>query len=486
MAVVVTAASGFDLGYVWKNQAGQAEPERSAGGYYINAAQAGEPPGRWWGPGARALGFSDGQVVERRPYEMVYRQLDPRTGEKLGRSRGNYAKFADHLARLQAAEPHATTERLLELEREAAQATRQAPVYTDMTVSLSKSISVFHASIRENERRARLAGDRRRGRAVGRGRAPVPGGRAGRQPGGAGVRAAVGRDDADRLPRGAGRRAGDRPVRGGADHGVVVAAGNQPGRGSAGPCSQPDRAAGEDGARRQAPGAGHRVPAPGPGRGAGDRRDACGVRADARVRRAVGRARRTAAGTRSRASRRSRWTPTPRGRWRSPSAMPAAVESWTAKYGRAPNQRELLYIRQEVTLASRHGKDAGVIDWDALTARVGRADRRGACVGCAARVEPARRRRRKRRDAGTQRGTQDDAAHASGMRGRRRGAGRSTCAGGADARGPARADAGAGGEVDVDAGRLAEAAGAGAAARDPRRWRRRPRSRCCTSWPTRR
>ena len=98
-------------------------------------------------------------MVEREPYELVYRQVDPQTGEKLGRSRGNYAKFADHLARLQAAEPHATTERLLELEREAAQATRQAPAYTDMTVSLSKSISVFHASIRENERRARLAGD---------------------------------------------------------------------------------------------------------------------------------------------------------------------------------------------------------------------------------------------------------------------------------------------------------------------------------------
>jgi len=159
VAVVVTAASGFDLGYVWKNQAGRAEPERSAGGYYINAAQAGEPPGQWWGPGAAAQGFSAGQVVERGPYELVYRQVDPRTGEKLGRSRGNYAKFADHLARLQAAEPHATAERMLELERDAAQATRQAPVYTDMTVSLSKSISVFHASVRENERRARLAGD---------------------------------------------------------------------------------------------------------------------------------------------------------------------------------------------------------------------------------------------------------------------------------------------------------------------------------------
>ena len=55
--------------------------------------------------------------------------------------------------------PHATAERLIELEREAAQATRQPAAYTDVTVSFSKSISVLHASIRENERRARLAGD---------------------------------------------------------------------------------------------------------------------------------------------------------------------------------------------------------------------------------------------------------------------------------------------------------------------------------------
>lgn len=159
LAVVVTAASGFDLGYVWKNQAGHSAPERSAGGYYINAAQAGEPPGRWWGPGAVALGIPEGQMVDRKPYELVYRQIDPRTGQHLGRAPGRYATFDDHLARLTAAEPHATAERLLELEREAAQATRQSPAYTDVTVSFSKSISVFHASIRENERRARLAGN---------------------------------------------------------------------------------------------------------------------------------------------------------------------------------------------------------------------------------------------------------------------------------------------------------------------------------------
>jgi hypothetical protein len=158
MAIVVTVAKGYDLGYVWKNQ-GQPDAERTTGGYYISAAQAGEPPGRWWGPGAAALGFPAGQVVERKPYTAIYEQTDPKNGAKLGRQRGRYAKYADHLARLRACEPHATAERMIELEREAAQATRQPAFYTDVTVSFSKSISVLHASIRENTRRARQAED---------------------------------------------------------------------------------------------------------------------------------------------------------------------------------------------------------------------------------------------------------------------------------------------------------------------------------------
>jgi TrwC relaxase len=100
-----------------------------------------------------------GQTVERAPYDAVYRQTDPRTGARLGRARGRYPTFADHLTRLTAAEPHATAERLIELEREAARATRQPAAYYDVTVSFSKSISVLHASLRENERRARQSGD---------------------------------------------------------------------------------------------------------------------------------------------------------------------------------------------------------------------------------------------------------------------------------------------------------------------------------------
>ena len=157
MAVVVTIAKGYDLGYIWKTQDQAAE--RSTGGYYLDAAQAGEPPGRWWGPGAQALGLTPGQTVDRQPYDAVYRQTDPRTGARLGRARGRYPTFGDHLARLQAAEPHATAERLIELEREAARATRQPAAYYDVTVSFSKSISVLHASLRENERRARQGGE---------------------------------------------------------------------------------------------------------------------------------------------------------------------------------------------------------------------------------------------------------------------------------------------------------------------------------------
>jgi conjugative relaxase-like TrwC/TraI family protein len=160
MTLQVHIAPGHDIGYPWKGQAeGATGGERTAGGYYINAAQKGEAPGRWFGKGAEVLGFTAGQEVERAPYEAVYSQEDPRTGARLGRRPGNYASKTAILARLLAAEPHATAERVRELERQAEQAERSAHPYTDVTVAFSKSVSVVHASIRENARRAHLAGD---------------------------------------------------------------------------------------------------------------------------------------------------------------------------------------------------------------------------------------------------------------------------------------------------------------------------------------
>ena len=153
---IVSARSGYDLEYYLERARG----EKTAGGYYINAAQKGEDPGRWFGRGAELLGFQDGQQVTRDPYLAAYDVIDPRTGEKLpGRRPAGYAKFAEIFKRKLDAEPHATRERWLELEREAAKETRRSPAYTDATASHNKSVSVLRASFLENARQARVAGD---------------------------------------------------------------------------------------------------------------------------------------------------------------------------------------------------------------------------------------------------------------------------------------------------------------------------------------
>ena len=60
---------------------------------------------------------------------------------------------------MKAAEPHATAERIREMQRIAHEQSHRSAPYTDVTVSLVKSVSILHTSIRENERQARLAGD---------------------------------------------------------------------------------------------------------------------------------------------------------------------------------------------------------------------------------------------------------------------------------------------------------------------------------------
>src|SRR5947207_124100 len=75
VAVRVSARSGYDLEYMLKGQAGDGK-ERTAGGYYMNAAQAGEAPGRWYGAGAAALGFAPGSQVAPEPFRKVYSQVN--------------------------------------------------------------------------------------------------------------------------------------------------------------------------------------------------------------------------------------------------------------------------------------------------------------------------------------------------------------------------------------------------------------------------
>jgi hypothetical protein len=128
--------------------------------YYIEASeQGGEPPGRWWGPGAQALGLAPGDLVEREPYDLLFGERKAPDGAPLGRPPAGGKKAADIYAALLAAEPQPTPERKRELRAQATRKARQSPLFFDLTLSLSKSISVFHASLGENARLAREAAD---------------------------------------------------------------------------------------------------------------------------------------------------------------------------------------------------------------------------------------------------------------------------------------------------------------------------------------
>jgi AAA domain/TrwC relaxase len=158
VAVVATLSKGYDLDYVWKQV--DRSVAKDAASYYLQASESGgEPPGLWWGPGAKALGFEPGQVVERESYNLLFGQRKAPDGTQLGRPPDRGRKAADLYAKLLAAEPHATADRKRELRIEAAKQARQSPLFFDLTISLSKSISVFRASLGENARLARQAGD---------------------------------------------------------------------------------------------------------------------------------------------------------------------------------------------------------------------------------------------------------------------------------------------------------------------------------------
>ena len=158
MAVVATLSKGYDLDYIWKQV--DRGPAKDAASYYIQASESGgEPPGRWWGPGAKALGFEHGQTGRARTVRPAVRPAQGPRRHPARQASGRRPKAADLYARLLAAEPHATAERKRELRIEATKQARQSPLFFDLTVSLSKSISIFHASLGENARLARQAGD---------------------------------------------------------------------------------------------------------------------------------------------------------------------------------------------------------------------------------------------------------------------------------------------------------------------------------------
>src|ERR1700730_18378338 len=94
VAVVATLSKGYDLDYIWKQV--DRGPAKDAAGYYIQASEnGGEPPGRWWGPGAKARGLKTGAVGRREAYDLLFGQRKAPDGTQPSKPPGNGRKAAD-------------------------------------------------------------------------------------------------------------------------------------------------------------------------------------------------------------------------------------------------------------------------------------------------------------------------------------------------------------------------------------------------------
>ena len=122
---------------------------------------AGGATGHVVGPGAERLGFATGQQVEREPYDLLFGERKGPDGRKLGRAPANAGKAVEIYKSLLAAEPGADDHRRAMLRIEAQRQARQSPLYFDLTISWSKDISIFHASLGAAVQRARDTGDKR-------------------------------------------------------------------------------------------------------------------------------------------------------------------------------------------------------------------------------------------------------------------------------------------------------------------------------------
>jgi hypothetical protein len=132
--------------------------------YYLSPAdKGGEPPGRWAGDGLSGLGFVAGDVIDRPAFERLYGQFadprDPSGQTRLGRAPQRFRSAEEIHAALTALEPEATAERRAELLIEAKTQVRLPVQYFDVTFSVSKSITLLHASALANAARAEDRGD---------------------------------------------------------------------------------------------------------------------------------------------------------------------------------------------------------------------------------------------------------------------------------------------------------------------------------------
>lgn len=137
--------------------------------YYTGAVAAGEPPGRWYGTGAEALGLSG--LVDHQDMTALYEHfLDPRDKAFSAPERWSDASTLGHTGRRYLSEdelydaalsnePDASPERRAELRLDAGKRARRNVAFLDATFSVQKSVTVLHTAFEAQEVNARTAGD---------------------------------------------------------------------------------------------------------------------------------------------------------------------------------------------------------------------------------------------------------------------------------------------------------------------------------------
>ncbi|WP_199235147.1 MobF family relaxase [Kribbella sp. VKM Ac-2568] len=141
--------------------------------YYTGAVAAGEPPGRWFGKGAEALGLA-GEVDAQDMTALYERFIDPRDeafrdparwdeAETLGHTGRVYKTEEQEYASALAKEPGASPERRAELRALAGKAVRKSVSFHDATFSAQKSVTVLHTAFEAQEVQALGAAEAGRG-----------------------------------------------------------------------------------------------------------------------------------------------------------------------------------------------------------------------------------------------------------------------------------------------------------------------------------
>ncbi|MPY97747.1 MAG: relaxase domain-containing protein [Actinophytocola sp.] len=137
--------------------------------YYTGAVTAGEPLGRWYGRGAKALGLSG--LVDHQDMTALYEHfIDPRdeaftdpsnwaNASTLGHRGRRYATEDELYAAALEAEPDASPERRAELRLDAGKRARKNVAFLDATYSVPKSITVLHTAFEAQQVNAQRAVD---------------------------------------------------------------------------------------------------------------------------------------------------------------------------------------------------------------------------------------------------------------------------------------------------------------------------------------